>query len=322
MLGAVESLLSAVVADGMIGGKHRSNMELVAQGIANVVTPLVGGIPATGAIARTATNVKNGGRTPVAGMIHAVTLLLITLFFGRWAGLIPLATLAAILVVVAYHMSEWRAFRAELTAPRSDVAVLLGTFALTVLVDLTVAIAVGMVLSAFLFMRRMAEVTNVKLVTIEDDDAGDLYATDLNGVRTRVVPDSVEVYEVNGPFFFGAAETFKDTLAQIARKPKVLIVRMRNVPALDSTGMHVLKDLVQRTRRDGTLVLLSDVHTQPLIALSRSALLEDIGEENLFGNIDDALNRARVHLGLLPVAAPAFAVPTVARESGGVRAVD
>ena len=315
MLGAVESLLSAVVADGMIGGRHRSNMELVAQGVANIITPLVGGIPATGAIARTATNVKNGGRTPVAGIAHAVTLLLITLFFGRWAGLIPLATLAAILVVVAYHMSEWRTFRAELRAPRSDVAVLLGTFALTVLVDLTVAISVGMVLSAFLFMKRMAEVTNVKAVRLEDDDAGDLYATDTNGVRRRAVPDRVEVYEINGPFFFGAAETFKDTLAQLGRKPAVLIVRMRNVPALDSTGMHVLKDLVHRTRRDGTLVLLSDVHTQPLVALSRSAALDDIGEENLFGNIDDALNRARAHLGLPLVEAPAFAQPTVARET-------
>lgn len=315
MLGAVESLLSAVVADGMIGGKHRSNMELVAQGVANIVTPLVGGIPATGAIARTATNVKNGGRTPVAGMVHAVTLLLITLFFGRWAGLIPLATLAAILVVVAYHMSEWRAFRAELSAPRSDVAVLLGTFGLTVFVDLTVAISVGMVLSAFLFMRRMAEVTNVKAVRIEEDDEGDLYATDMNGVRRRAVPDRVEVYEINGPFFFGAAETFKDTLAQVARKPAVLIVRMRNVPALDSTGMHVLKDLVHRTRRDGTLVLLSDVHTQPLVALSRSAVLDEIGEQNLFGNIDDALNRARAHLGLPQVEAPEFAAPTVARET-------
>src|SRR5438477_4505901 len=171
LLGAIESLLSAVVADGMIGGRHRSNMELVAQGVANIVTPLFGGIPATGAIARTATNVKNGGRTPVAGLIHSLTLLLITLFFGHWVGLVPLATLAAILVVVAYHMSEWRTFRSELTAPKSDVLVLLTTFFLTVLVDLTVAIEVGMVLAAFLFMRRMAEVSNVSLVTRELIDA-------------------------------------------------------------------------------------------------------------------------------------------------------
>jgi SulP family sulfate permease len=314
LLGAVESLLSAVVADGMIGGRHRSNMELVAQGVANFVTPLFGGLPATGAIARTATNVKNGGRTPIAGIIHAVTLLLITLFFGRWAARIPLAALAAILVVVAYHMSEWRAFKAELTAPKSDVIVLLGTFGLTVLVDLTVAIEVGMVAAAFLFMRRMAEVTNVRSVQLELDDPEDPYATDPNGVRRRAVPRHVEVYEINGPFFFGAAETFKDTLAQLGRKPLVLIIRMRNVPAIDSTGMHVLKTLVHRTRRDGTLVLISDIHTQPLVALGRSAVLDEIGEENVFGNLDDALNRAREYVGLPTEERPIFAEPTVERE--------
>ena len=323
LLGAVESLLSAVVADGMIGGRHRSNMELVGQGIANIVTPLFGGIPATGAIARTATNVKNGGRTPIAGIVHALTLLLITLFLGRWAALIPLATLAAILVVVAYHMSEWRAFRAELTAPKSDVVVLLITFALTVLVDLTVAIEAGMVMAVFLFMKRMAEVTNVTALTRELEDNGDRYATDPNGVRHREVPDGVEVYEINGPFFFGAAETFKDTLGQVARKPKVLVIRMRNVPAIDSTGLHALKDVVHRTRRDGTLVLLSDVHTQPLVALGRSAVLEEVGEQNLFGNLDDALDRSREHLGLAPAEHPSFARPTVAREtpSSGVPTV-
>jgi SulP family sulfate permease len=314
LLGAVESLLSAVVADGMIGGRHRSNMELVAQGAANVVTPLFGGIPATGAIARTATNVKNGGRTPIAGITHALTLLLITLFVGRWAALIPLAALGAILVVVAYHMSEWRAFRAEFTAPRSDVMVMLGTFLLTIFVDLTVAIEVGMVAAAFLFMRRMAEVTNVRAVQLELDDEGDPYATDPNGVRQRSVPKDVEVYEVNGPFFFGAAETFKDTLAQVARKPKVLIIRMRNVPAIDSTGMHALRDLVHRTRGDGTLVLISDIHTQPLVALGRSAVIDEIGEENVFGNLDDALNRARMYVGLPTEERPAFAHPTVERE--------
>ncbi len=315
MLGAIESLLSAVVADGMIGGRHRPNMELVAQGAANIVTPLFGGIPATGAIARTATNVKNGGRTPVAGIVHAVTLLVITLFFGRWAAYIPLAALAAILVVVAYHMSEWRAFRVELTAPRSDVMVLLVTFILTVLVDLTVAIEAGMVMAAFLFMHRMATVTNVSAIKRELDDEGDPYATDPNSVSRRKVPRGVEVYEINGPFFFGAAETFKDTLGQVAGKPRVLIIRMRNVPALDSTGLHLLKDLVHRTRRDGTLVLLSDVHTQPLIALGRSAVLEEIGEDNIFGNLDDALNRARAQLNLPPEEPPPFATPTVARET-------
>jgi SulP family sulfate permease len=247
-------------------------------------------------------------------MVHAVTLLLITLFFGRLAALIPLAALAAILVVVAYHMSEWRAMRSELTAPRSDVVVLLVTFVLTVLVDLTVAIEVGMVLAALLFMHRMATVTNVSAITRELEDEDDPYATDPNSVGRRSVPRGVEVYEINGPFFFGAAETFKDTLAQVSAKPKVLVIRMRNVPALDATGLHVLKDLAHRSRRDGTLVLLSDVHTQPLVALGRSAVLDEIGEDNLFGNLDDALNRARAHLGMAEVAPPAFAEPTVARE--------
>ena len=316
MLGAVESLLSAVVSDGMIGSRHRSNMELVAQGVANIVTPMFGGIPATGAIARTATNVKNGGRTPIAGIVHAATLLLITLFFGRWAALIPMAALGGILAVVAYNMSEWRTFAAEFTAPKSDILVLLATFLLTVLVDLTAAIEVGMISAAFLFMRRMAEVTNVRAMAVElEDQTADPYDTDPNNVRRRTIPTGVEVFEVNGPFFFGAAETFKDALRQVVGQPKVLIIRMRNVPAIDSTGIHALKDVVRQARKGGTLVLLSDVHTQPLVAIGRSSVLEGIGEANLFGNIDDALNRARAHLGLPAVEAPATATPTVARET-------
>jgi SulP family sulfate permease len=295
LLGAIESLLSAVVSDGMIGGRHRSNMELVAQGVANIASATFGGIPATGAIARTATNVKNGGRTPVAGIVHALTLLIITLAFGKWAALIPMCVLASILTVVAYHMSEWRAFKAELTSPKSDVIVLLATFTLTVLVDLTVAIEVGMVLAAFLFIRRMAEVTNISSVTRELED--DLEETsDPSAVSTRRIPKGVEVYEINGPFFFGAAETFKDTIARIAGKPRVLIIRMRHVLSLDSTGMHALKDVVHRSRKDGTIVLLSDVHMQPLVALTGSALLEEIGKESLFANLDDALEAADVHL--------------------------
>ena len=294
MLAGIESLLSAVVADGMIGGRHRSNMELVAQGVANIASPIMGGIPATGAIARTATNVKNGGRTPVAGVVHALTLLVITLAAGKWAALIPMATLAAILVVVAYHMSEWRAFRMELRSPRSDVAVLLVTFLLTVFVDLTVAIEVGMVLAAILFIRRMAEVTNVSAVTreLEDDPSEQVYGGE-SAVSRRRVPDGVEVYEINGPFFFGAAERFKDTLARVSGKPKVLIIRMRNVQALDSTGMHALKDVVHRTRKDGTAVLLSDVHMQPLAALTDSPILDEIGRHNLYGDVDLALEAAR-----------------------------
>jgi len=301
LLAAVESLLSAVVADGMIGAKHRSNMELVAQGVANFVTPLFGGIPATGAIARTATNVKSGGRTPVAGMAHAATLLLIVLVFGSWAGYIPMATLAAILVVVAYHMSEWRTFRAEFTAPRSDLVVLLVTFTLTVVVDLTVAIEVGMVLAAFLFMRRMAEVTNVQAVTRElEDPAEDPYLSDPGGVRSREVPRGVEVYEINGPFFFGAAEQFRETIGTVTGKPRVLIVRMRNVPAIDSTGLHALAQIARRSRAEGTRLILSDVHSQPMIALGRSRLLDELGDENLLGSLDDALAAAREHLGLAP----------------------
>jgi SulP family sulfate permease len=296
-LGGVESLLSAVVADGMIGGRHRSNMELVAQGVANVIAPLFGGIPATGAIARTATNVKSGGRTPVAGIVHAVTLLLITLFFGRLAALIPLATLAAIVLWVAYRMADWPVFRSELSAPKSDALVMLATFLLTVLVDLTTGIGVGMVLASFLFMKRMAEVTNVRAVV--DDFQDPRPSPDVSGaIYRRTVPKGVEVYEINGPFFFGAAEKFKDTLSEVSKKPKVLVVRMRNVPAIDSTALHALQDLVRRTRRDGTLVYLSDVHAQPLVALQRSELLEEIGESCLFGNIDEALAAARRYLGL------------------------
>jgi SulP family sulfate permease len=296
-LAAVESLLSAVVADGMIGGRHRSNMELVAQGTANIVAPLFGGMPATGAIARTATNVKSGGRTPVAGITHALTLLIITLFFGRMAAKIPLATLAAIVLWVAYRMAEWRVFKSELSAPRSDAIVMLVTFLLTVLVDLTVGIGVGMVLASFLFMKRMAEVTNVTMVSRELPDSRP--SLDRTGaIYTRTIPPGVEVYEINGPFFFGAAEKFKDTLSEVSKKPKVLIIRMRNVPAIDSTAMHALSDLVRRTRRDGTVVFFSDVHTQPLMALTQSELLEEIGPQHVFGDIDQALTAARARLGL------------------------
>jgi sulfate permease, SulP family len=291
MLAAIESLLSAVVADGMIGGRHRSNMELVAQGMANIASPMFGGIPATGAIARTATNIKNGGRTPVAGIMHALTLLTVTLFAGRWAALIPLSSLAAILVVVAYHMSEWRTFLAELRSPKSDVAVLVTTFALTVVVDLTVAIAVGMVLAAFLFIRRMAEVSNVTAVRREFEDVEDADSDVDAALRSRIPPD-VDVYEINGPFFFGAVERFKDTISVVSRRPRVLIIRMRSVLALDSTGMHALKDVVHRSRREGTTVLLSDVHMQPLVALTGSPVLEEIGRENVFETLEAALGSA------------------------------
>jgi SulP family sulfate permease len=294
-LGAIESLLSAMVADGMIGGRHRSNMELVAQGVANIASPLFGGIPATGAIARTATNVKNGGRTPVAGMIHAVTLLLIALLLGRLAALIPMATLAGILLLVAYQMSEWRLFRSELRGPREDAAVLVTTFALTVLVDLTVSIAVGMVLASFLFMKRMAEATNIAAVTRElrsdGDDAG--YSGE-GAISRRAVPDRVEVFEISGAFFFGAAEAFKEALGQIAGRPWVVIVRMRDVTLIDSSGLHALEGVVKRFRRDRTLVYLAEVHSQPLAVIEHSGLFVGLGDD-IFMNIDDALDRARAH---------------------------
>jgi sulfate permease, SulP family len=287
LLAAIESLLSAVVADGMIGTRHRSDIELIAQGAANLATPLFGGIPVTGAIARTATNIKNGGRTPVAGIIHAITLLLITLFFGRWVARIPLAVLASILLVVAYHMSEWRTFKAEFTAPASDLMVLLTTFTLTVVIDLTVAVQVGMVMAAFLFMKRMSEVTNVQAVTREFVDP-----QGRESPRGRV-PKGVEIYEINGPFFFGAAEHFKEQVNTVAFKPKVLIILMRHVPAIDSTGLHALTQLARRVRKDGTRIMIAEVHAQPMIALGRSYLLDELGEENIFGSIEDALEAAR-----------------------------
>ena len=291
LLGAVESLLSAVVADGMIGTRHKSNLELVAQGAANVIAPLFGGIPATGAIARTATNVRNGGRTPVAGITHAVTLLLITLFFGRLAALIPMATLGAILVVVAYNMSEWRTFRSELRGPKSDVIVLLTTFLLTVVVDLTVAIEVGMVLSAFLFMRRMAEVTNVTMLTRELADGTSVDDEDVAGLA-RQLPKGVVVYEINGPLFFGAAERFRNVLGEISESPRALIVRMRHVPAMDSTGLHALRELVRRSMRDRTAVILSEVLDQPRTVLTTSGLLDEVGPDNVIDSFGDALARA------------------------------
>lgn len=294
LLGGIESLLSAVVADGMTGGRHRSNMELVAQGVANIASPLFGGIPATGAIARTATNIRNGGRTPVAGIVHAVTLLVITLFLGKWAALIPMAVLGAILLIVAYHMSEWRRFLALLRAPRSDIGVLLITFILTVVVDLTVAIEVGMVLAAFLFMRRMSEVTNVGRFTgvLSGDESEVDTGQDADPSR-RPIPPGVIVYEINGPFFFGAAETFKDTIAQTQGKPRVLILRLRNVPAIDATGMYALMDVVRRSRREGTRVMLVEVRAQPLMALGKSGDLDEIGDDDLFGSLEDALEEIR-----------------------------
>lgn len=297
LLGAIESLLSAVVADGMTGGRHRSNIELIAQGTANIITPLFGGIPATGAIARTVTNIKNGGKTPVAGIIHAAVLLLIMLFFGKYAGMIPLCVLGSILVVVAYNMSEWREFKAQLKMPKSDVIVLLTTFFLTVVFDLTVAIEIGMVLSAFLFMNRMAKVTNVGMVTREFDEEGAEETGD-NSIAGKEIPKDVLIYEVNGPFFFGAASKFKEAARVVEEDTKVLILRLRNVPAIDSTGLSTIEDFYEDCKKQGMILLLSGIHAQPLLAAEKMGLIEKIGIDNCCGNIDDALNRARQILGL------------------------
>ena len=294
LLAAIESLLSAVVADGMIGSRHKSNVELVGQGIANIASGLFGGIPATGAIARTATNIKNGGRTPVAGMAHAATVLLVLVAFGRYAKFIPLATLAAVLVVVAYNMSEWRAFTHVLQTPKSDVAVLLTSFFLTVFIDLTVAVEVGVVLSAFLFMKRMADVTNVESITGDLSDAPDgTMQGDADGVARRQIPAGVEVYEVNGPFFFGAADKIKDVLHFVAKKPKVFILRMRNVPAIDASGIRVLDDLFESFSHQGIRFVISGIKAQPLSALDRGGRLDRYGRSNFVANLDEALAVAR-----------------------------
>jgi len=312
LLAAIESLLSATVADGMIGTRHKSNMELVAQGAANIGSAIFGGIPATGAIARTATSIKCGAKTPVAGMIHAITLLLILMFLAPLAKGIPLACLAGILVIVAWQMSEIQHFKQLMTAPRSDIVVLLVTFFLTVLVDLTVAVQVGVVLAAMLFIRRMSEVTNVGMVTREMRDQEE--SSDPNAVSRRDIPDGVVVYEINGPFFFGAAETFKDTLRVIDRPPQVLIIRMRYVPAIDATGLNTLGELLRRCQHDGTAFILSDVHAQPIVALQRSHLWSTIGEQNVTGNLDTALQRAREIMGLPITELSEEFPPTVARE--------
>jgi SulP family sulfate permease len=299
LLAAIESLLSAVVADGMIGTRHKSNVELVAQGIANIASPIFGGIPATGAIARTATNIRTGGRTPIAGMTHAVTLLLILIFFGKLAAMVPLCALAAILVVVSYHMSEWRSFAGLLRAPRSDLIVLLLTFALTVFVDLTVAVQVGIVVASLLFMKRMADVTHVAQSTEPDENPDEITQVRKKKriVAGHVIPKGVEVYELNGPFFFGAADKIKDVLTEIANPPKVFILRMRNVPAIDATGIHTLGQMAKKCHAQGTTLVLAEINTQPLRALVRAGKLELFGRQNLAKTLEIALARAEQVIG-------------------------
>jgi SulP family sulfate permease len=295
LLGGIESLLSAVVADGMIGGNHKSNVELVAQGTANIFSSIFGGIPATGAIARTATNVKNGGRTPVAGMIHAITLLVIMLFIGKWAVLIPMATLAGILVVVAYNMSEWESFLSVMKGPRSDAAVLLTTFLLTVLVDLTVAIEIGILLAVFLFMRKMIKFSEVSVLTkeFEESDGGN----DKEAIENYNLPEQVEVFEITGPLFFGAAYKFKDAMKFIEKTPKVLIIRMRQVPIIDATGIKTIKEVYKDSKHRGIKLILSEVHSpQVLQELKNARLLFAIGKANVTKTFTNAIERSRIIL--------------------------
>ncbi len=313
ILAAIESLLSAVVADGMTGGRHKPNIELIAQGVANIFSPIFGGIPATGAIARTATNVKTGGRTPVAGIVHALTLLLIMIFFAPLAVYVPLCALAAILVIVAYNMAEIHAFIGLLWSPPSDALVMIVTFLLTVVVDLTVAVQVGLVLAAMLFIKRMADVTNIQVVTRELADR-EANGADPNAIASRQIPPGVEVYEVNGPFFFGVVDKVKDVLFSLDGKPKVFILRMRNVPAMDATGLYALLELRRNCERNGCTLVLAEIHTQAFIALDRSGRRQEFGADNVTAHIDDALNRARQIIGL-PETKPQERVPEVARDA-------
>ena len=290
VLGAIESLLSATVADGVIGDKHDSNTELIAQGTANIITPLFGGIPATGAIARTMTNINNGGKTPVAGLIHAVVLFLILLFLMPLAQYIPMACLAGVLVVVSYNMSEWRTFRALLRNPKSDITVLLITFFLTVIFDLTVAIEVGLVIACLLFMRRVAETTEISVITDEINPNQELDIA--VNEESLMVPKGVEVYEINGPYFFGIANKFEEQMVQLGDRPKVRIIRMRKVPFIDSTGIHNLTNLCKMSKKERITIVLSGVNEKVHHVLEKSGFYELLGEENICENINVAIDRA------------------------------
>ncbi len=285
VLAAIESLLSCVVADGMIGSRHNSNMELIAQGAGNIASALFGGIPATGAIARTAANIKNGGRTPVAGMVHAIVLLLVLLVLMPLASFIPMPTIAAILFVVAYNMSEWREFKAIIkTCPKSDIFILILTFVLTVAFDLVVAISVGLVLATILFMKRMSDETNTYGWKEFDE------ATDADNVNLKVIPEGTSVFEITGPIFFGVATKFSDTLKSSDKK--VLILRMRSVPAIDATGIHAFEEILKSFKKKDKILIVSHLNEQPLHALKKAGLYSEIGKENFCRNINDALKRA------------------------------
>ncbi len=293
VLGAIESLLSAAVADGVIGDRHDSNTELIAQGVANVVTPIFGGIPATGAIARTMTNINNGGKTPIAGIIHAVVLLLILLLLMPLAQYIPMACLAGVLVIVSYNMSGWRTFKGLMKSPKSDVTVLLITFFLTVIFDLTIAIEWGLVIACVLFMRRVMETTEISVIKdeIDPNKESDLEVHEEN----LIVPKNVEVYEINGPYFFGIATKFEETMSQLGNheRPQVRIVRMRKVPFIDSTGVHNLTTLCEMSQKDNIHIVLSGVNEKVHKVLEKSGFYQLLGEENICPNINVALERAK-----------------------------
>ena len=295
LLAAIESLLSCVVSDGMIGSKHRSNMELIGQGVGNMASALFGGIPATGAIARTATNVKNGGRTPIAGMVHSLTLLLIMLVFMPYAKLIPMTTLAAVLMMVAYNMSGWRDFKALLKSPKSDIIVLLATFFLTVFFDLVIAIEVGMVLAAMLFMNRMAQETTVREWEYAEDGEDD--ENDEDAIGLRRVPKKTAVFEINGPMFFGAADKFVDIVRDSKDGTKVIILRMRSVSALDATAFGTLNKIYQECKKMDITLILSHVNEQPMKVMKKNGFDEVIGSENFAPHIDEAIERAKAIAG-------------------------
>ena len=299
ILAAIESLLSAVVADGMMGGRHKADCELMAQGLANIGSVVFGGIPATGAIARTTANIKSGARTPVAGIIHAATLVGIMALAAPLAGRIPLPTLAAVLMMVAWNMSEKEHFRAILRAPRSDIAVLLVTFFLTVFADLTVAVGMGMVLASLLFMKRMADLSDVRAISAEfaptPEEIGEL--EEANSLQKREIPAGVEAFQISGPFFFGVAHRLKDALERVASPPRVFILRLRKVPVIDATGLHALEEFHDRCRRHGTVLILSGVQPEPLRVFRKVEFDLEVGRENIAENIDRALERAREILG-------------------------
>jgi SulP family sulfate permease len=295
LLAAIESLLCAVVADGMVDDRHDANQELMAQGLANIVSPLFGGIAATGAIARTATNVKSGARTPVAGMVHAVTLLVIILIAAPLAKFVPLATLSAVLVNVAFHMGEWHNFARMRKWPACDSVVFLSAFALTVVVDLTVAVEIGMVLAAILFIKRSSETTQIMAVDESTETEGSHHS-----LVGKEVPKGIMVYRMMGAFFFGAVDKLESVLQRVNQEPEVLILRMRKVVAMDATGLNALEDLYEKLRKRGKHLLLSAPHTNPMMVMEKAGFIERLGQENVCPHIDAALDRAREILGLPP----------------------